>query len=102
MSSRAVLAATLIVLGLLSADARAAAELSYSDLRTAIAHRTVESATLRPADFEADVVLDDGAERTVGYPPTDEALADELAAAGATVEVDTDFARGGSRSRGPG
>jgi cell division protease FtsH len=68
-------------------------ELSYSDLRAAIADRKVESATLKPAKFEVDVVLADGSERKAGYPPTDEALADELAAAGAKVEVDTSFAR---------
>ena len=72
---------------------------SYSDLRDAIQQRKVKTATLKPAQFKVDVVLKDGAEHTVGYPPTDETLADELAAAGAQVEVDTDFARAGA-SRG--
>jgi cell division protease FtsH len=72
-------------------------EFSYSDLRSAIARRAVKSATLRPASFEAQVVLEDGSERKVGYPPTDEGLADSLAAAGAKVKIDTDFARAGSQ-----
>jgi cell division protease FtsH len=74
----------------------AGGEFSYSDLRAAIAGREVKSATLRPADFEVEVVLEDGSKRKVGYPPTDEALADALAAAGAEVDVDTDFAHAGS------
>jgi cell division protease FtsH len=106
-----LLATTLVVLGFVSATARAAgkpaseqadraaggAEFSYSDLRAAIADHKVESATLRPADFEAEVVLEDGTERTVGYPPTDDALADALSAAGAKVEIDTSFAHPGSQ-----
>jgi len=67
---------------------------TYSDLRATIRDRSVKSATLRPADFEAQVVLEDGSKHKVGYPPTDEALADELSAAGAKVTIDTDF--GGS------
>ena len=108
--SSARLAAALVVLSFvaMSPTARAAATptaakgatgetsdaFSYSDLRAAIRDRSVKSATLRPADFEVQVVLKDGSKHKVGYPPTDEALADELSAAGAKVDVDTDF--GGS------
>ncbi|HEY6890899.1 MAG TPA: AAA family ATPase [Solirubrobacter sp.] len=72
-------------------------EFSYSDLRAAIADRKVKAATLWPAKFEAEVVLKDGARHKVGYPPTDDALADELAAAGAKVKIDTSFALSGSQ-----
>ncbi|WP_169542360.1 ATP-dependent metallopeptidase FtsH/Yme1/Tma family protein [Solirubrobacter soli] len=103
------LLATIVALGLVSANAHAAGTaaseqvakaagdkdgFSYSDLRAAIKNRQVDSATLRPAQFEAEVLLKDGAEHTVGYPPTDDALADELTAAGATVDIDTRFAHG--------
>ena len=66
---------------------------SYSDLRDAIQQRKVKSATLKPAQAKVDVVLKDGAAHTVGYSPTDETLADRLAASGAQVEVDTALRR---------
>ena len=73
---------------------RAAADTySYSELRTAIKAREVKSASLKPAQYKVDVVLKDGAKHTVGYSPTDEMLAERLAAAGAKVEIDTSFAR---------
>ncbi|WP_270043330.1 ATP-dependent metallopeptidase FtsH/Yme1/Tma family protein [Solirubrobacter ginsenosidimutans] len=75
-----------------AAGGDSADEFSYSDLRAAIADKAVKSATLSPASFEAEVVLKDGSKRKVGYPPTDEALADELSAAGAKVKIDTGFA----------
>ena len=70
-------------------------ELSYSALRDAMHKRTVKTATLHPAQFTADVVMKDGTKHTVGYPPTDETLATQLADAGAQVDVDTSFARRG-------
>ena len=118
---RSVLATAMVLLGLvvvpwtlMPATARAAGtsaseqalkaagadEFSYSDLRAAIADRKVKAATLWPAKFEAEIVLKDGAKRKVGYPPTDEALADELSAAGAKVKIDTGFASAGRSSRG--
>ncbi len=68
---------------------------SYSDLRTAIQDKTVKTATLKPAELKAEIVLKNGKEHTVGYTPTDETLAERLAASGAQVEVDTSFARRG-------
>src|ERR1700754_2155405 len=65
------------------------AESSSSDLRKAIATRTIKSATLFPARAKVNVVLKSGAKYTVGYSPTDETLADRLAAAGAKVDVNT-------------
>lgn len=73
----------------------AAETFSYSDLRTAIKDKTVKTAELKPAEFRAEIELKDGAKHVVGYSPTNDNLEDELAAAGAEVEVDTSFARRG-------
>jgi cell division protease FtsH len=70
-------------------------EMSYSNLVKAIKANTVKSATLHPSQFKVDVVLEDKTKHVVGYSPTDETLAERLAAAGAQVEVDTSFARQG-------
>src|SRR4051794_26862569 len=62
---------------------------SYSDLRQAIASRTVKTATLYPARVKVAVELANGDKHTVGYSPTDQTLADRLSAAGAHVDVNT-------------
>ena len=58
----------------------------YSDLLSAIERETVREAVLVPDRAEVSVVLANGREETLGYPPG-QGLADRLAEAGATVEV---------------
>ena len=71
-------------------------EYSYSALRAAIRTRDVSSATLHPGKSEAEVTLRDGQKVTVEYPPTDMDLAEDLAGAGAKVEIEN--RAGSSRS----
>jgi cell division protease FtsH len=61
---------------------------SYSALREAIRTRSVRSATLRPTKGKAEITLRDGRRVDVEYPPTDQDLAEDLAAAGAEVAVE--------------
>ena len=62
---------------------------TYSDLRASIQDREVKTATLKPALAKVEVELRNGDKHRVGYSPTDEALADRLAGAGAEVDVST-------------
>jgi cell division protease FtsH len=70
-----------------AADARqAGTDFRYSDLLSAIERETVREAVLDPNRALVSVVLANGREETLGYPPAQD-LADRLAEAGATVEV---------------
>ena len=82
-----LLALVVTIATLTKGPAAPAQPFTYSDLRASIQQREVKSATLRPALGKVDVVLKDGKEHVVGYSPTDETLADRLAASGAQVDV---------------
>jgi cell division protease FtsH len=71
------------------------AEFGYSALQDAIADRTVKAATLQPLRGVAKIQLSDGRNVKVQYPPTDENLAEDLAAAGAKVTVENRGKSGG-------
>src|SRR5262245_15439169 len=82
------------VLALGASPAAAEDDYGYSELREAIQDRHVQSATLQPAKGEAEIVLRGGRRVTVEYPPTDLDLAEDLASAGAKVEVENRAAGG--------
>jgi cell division protease FtsH len=79
-----------------SEDTEQASDFRYSDLLSAIERGSVREALLDPSRAEVSIVLANGRERTLGYPP-DQNLADRLARSGATVEIAT-----GDDSSGPG